>query len=57
MTRKRSLAAALCLLFLGSVALAQRFTLEQVMSSPFPDWLTAAEKAPRIAWMFNMTAS
>src|SRR4051794_25974465 len=26
------------------------FTLEQVMSSPFPSDLTAAEKANRIAW-------
>ena len=29
------------------------FTLEQVMSSPFPTALTAAAKANRIAWVFN----
>ena len=36
-------------------ALAQKrtFTLEQVISSPFPTGLTAAAKANRIAWVFN----
>src|SRR5215471_10701703 len=36
-------------------ALAQKgsFTLEQVISSPFPTGLTAAGKANRIAWVFN----
>ena len=29
------------------------FTVEQVMSSPFPTALTAAAKANRIAWVFN----
>jgi dipeptidyl aminopeptidase/acylaminoacyl peptidase len=29
------------------------FTLEQVMSSPFPTALTSAAKANRIAWVFN----
>jgi dipeptidyl aminopeptidase/acylaminoacyl peptidase len=29
------------------------FTLEQVMSAPFPTGLTAAAKANRIAWVFN----
>jgi dipeptidyl aminopeptidase/acylaminoacyl peptidase len=29
------------------------FTLEQVMSAPFPTGLTAATKANRIAWVFN----
>ncbi|HET9839988.1 MAG TPA: hypothetical protein VFR84_17300, partial [Candidatus Angelobacter sp.] len=32
---------------------APGFTLEQVMSSPFPTALTAAAKANRIAWVFN----
>ena len=31
---------------------AQRFTLEQVMSSPFPSDLVAAGKADRAAWVF-----
>src|SRR5579864_1039015 len=30
-----------------------RFTIEQVMSSPFPTNLTAAAKANRMAWVFN----
>src|SRR6185437_4233723 len=47
---------------LAATALAQNngiaqntggFTLEQVMSSPFPTALTAAAKANRIAWVFN----
>jgi dipeptidyl aminopeptidase/acylaminoacyl peptidase len=32
---------------------AANFTLEQVMSSPFPSNLTAAAKSGRIAWVFN----
>jgi dipeptidyl aminopeptidase/acylaminoacyl peptidase len=31
----------------------RRFTLEQVMSAPFPTGVTAATKANRIAWVFN----
>jgi len=45
-----------CLVFLSfSIAEAQQkssFTLEQVMSSPFPSNLVAAEHAGRIAWVF-----
>ncbi len=29
------------------------FTIEQVMSSPFPSELVAAQHSPRIAWVFN----
>src|SRR3974377_2465337 len=29
------------------------FTLEQVMSSPFPNGLTAAAHGSRVAWVFN----
>src|ERR1051326_410486 len=38
-----------------AACLAQKsaFTLEQVMSSPFPTALTAAARANRIAWVFN----
>ncbi|HVH58982.1 MAG TPA: hypothetical protein VM709_01575, partial [Candidatus Sulfotelmatobacter sp.] len=32
---------------------AQSFTVEQVMSSPFPDSLTAAARVPRVAWVFD----
>jgi dipeptidyl aminopeptidase/acylaminoacyl peptidase len=31
----------------------QGFTLEQVMSAPFPTGLTAAAKTNRVAWVFN----
>src|SRR5512140_1569528 len=31
----------------------QKFTLEQVMSAPFPNNLAAAEHSGRIAWVFN----
>jgi dipeptidyl aminopeptidase/acylaminoacyl peptidase len=33
---------------------AQSFTIEQVMSSPFPSELTAAKQGSRIAWVFNL---
>src|SRR5215472_15865546 len=33
---------------------AASFTLEQVLSSPFPSGLVAASNAPRIAWVFNL---
>src|ERR1700704_3547975 len=51
---------ALLTLALASAAFAQNssaqkaaFTLEQVMSSPFPTALTSAAKANRIAWVFD----
>jgi dipeptidyl aminopeptidase/acylaminoacyl peptidase len=37
----------------NSVAEKSSFTLEQVMSSPFPTALTSAAKANRIAWVFD----
>jgi len=40
-------------LFASRIATAQGFSVEQVMSSPFPDNLTAAARAPRIAWAFD----
>jgi dipeptidyl aminopeptidase/acylaminoacyl peptidase len=49
----RVLAFAICL---ATTALAQgqaSFSLEQVMSSPFPTALTTAPKANRMAWVFN----
>jgi dipeptidyl aminopeptidase/acylaminoacyl peptidase len=46
---------AVAVLFLLSVCVSaqQRFTLEQVMSAPFPSNLTVAEHSGRIAWVFN----
>ncbi|HVH71190.1 MAG TPA: DPP IV N-terminal domain-containing protein, partial [Candidatus Dormibacteraeota bacterium] len=40
-------------LFVPGMATAQGFTVEQVMSSPFPDNLTVAARAPRVAWVFD----
>ncbi|HYL85943.1 MAG TPA: prolyl oligopeptidase family serine peptidase [Candidatus Angelobacter sp.] len=42
-----------CALFVTRTAAAQGFTVEQVMSSPFPDNLTVAARAPRVAWAFD----
>jgi dipeptidyl aminopeptidase/acylaminoacyl peptidase len=39
--------------FVCLVAQAANFTLEQILSSPFPSELVAASSAPRIAWVFN----
>jgi dipeptidyl aminopeptidase/acylaminoacyl peptidase len=41
------------ILAVSSIAQTPGFTLEQVMSSPFPTALTAAAKANRIAWVFD----
>ncbi|MGZ4855980.1 MAG: hypothetical protein ACXVKH_12265, partial [Candidatus Angelobacter sp.] len=37
----------------SSIAQKPGFTLEQVMSSPFPTALTSAARANRIAWVFD----
>ncbi len=46
------LAFALLLVPVSGFAQA-KFTLEQVMGSPFPSNLTAAKNAPRVAWVFD----
>jgi Tol biopolymer transport system component len=46
-------AVGLIAFLLLSQPLQARFTLEQVMSSPFPTQLIAAEKGSRIAWVFD----
>ncbi|HVO78757.1 MAG TPA: DPP IV N-terminal domain-containing protein, partial [Candidatus Bathyarchaeia archaeon] len=44
----------LAFLLIASLSIhAGTFTLEQVLSSPFPSGLTAAAHAPRIAWVFG----
>ena len=40
-------------LFSSQLAVAGNFTLEQVMSSPFPSNLVAASHAGRVAWVFD----
>jgi dipeptidyl aminopeptidase/acylaminoacyl peptidase len=42
-----------CCLQCGAQAASRSFTLEQVLSSPFPTNLVRAEKADRIAWIFS----
>src|SRR5438552_16919611 len=51
-----SLLRCLTLALLGPAALAGQqptFTMEQVMSAPFPDELTAAPAGGAVAWDFN----
>src|SRR5512138_1790313 len=40
-------------LFTGSEASAQSFTLEQVMSSPFPSDLIVSKRGDKLAWAFD----
>ena len=35
------------------VCLAESFTLEEVLSAPFPHGLTSASHSPRVAWIFD----
>ncbi len=52
--RSSFLAVAIAFLVLFSVRLsAQTFTLEQVMSSPFPSELTVSKRGDRVAWAFD----
>src|SRR5437667_5930680 len=45
---------SVALFFLAVPVCAQQsFTLEQVMSAPFPSDLTAAKSVPRVAWVLN----
>src|SRR5712692_8134822 len=46
------LAVALLVIVTGRID-AQSFTLEQVMSSPFPSDLTVSKRGDRIAWAFD----
>lgn len=41
------------LLLLQNIIIAQSFTIEQIMSSPFPENLTAAPVGSRLAWTQN----
>jgi Tol biopolymer transport system component len=54
MNRFKLLLVSLSLILWSPVSRAQSaFTLEQVLSSPFPGGLVAAEHSNRIAWVFN----
>ena len=39
--------------FLPICCFAEGFTIEQVLSAPFPYGLTSASRAPRVAWVFD----
>jgi dipeptidyl aminopeptidase/acylaminoacyl peptidase len=53
----KSLRVIFFTLLVSVAAFAQSFTLEQVMSSPFPTGLTAAKQANIVAWAFNNKGS
>src|SRR5947208_16135201 len=40
-------------ILLPVVCLGESFTIEQVLSAPFPYGLTGASHAPRVAWVFD----
>ena len=40
-------------MLLPLVCLGETFTIEQVLSAPFPYGLTSASNAPRVAWVFD----
>src|SRR5439155_13909398 len=47
------LVVALGRMLLPVVCLGESFTIEQVLSAPFPYGLTSASHAPRVAWVFD----
>jgi dipeptidyl aminopeptidase/acylaminoacyl peptidase len=52
---KKILATAFfCLLLASSAAAQTPFTLEQIMSAPFPSDLTSARQGSRLAWVMNI---
>ncbi|MBZ5563199.1 MAG: prolyl oligopeptidase family serine peptidase [Acidobacteriia bacterium] len=56
MLKHRCAVGSICAAILAALSAAgqsQPFTLEQVMSSPFPTELTASPKGGKIAWVFN----
>src|SRR5947209_17652348 len=48
---------SLALLAASTTAFTQNFTVEQVMSSPFPTQLTSATHAEVVSWAFNNKGS
>jgi dipeptidyl aminopeptidase/acylaminoacyl peptidase len=44
---------AVVLVLLPVCCFAEAFTIEQVLSAPFPSGLTSAAHAPRVAWIFD----
>src|SRR6266853_4840734 len=48
-----ALGLATLLAMVAASAHAQSFTLDQVMSSPFPSELTVSKRGDRVAWAFD----
>ena len=44
---------AVVLVLLPVYCFCEAFTIEQVLSAPFPSGLTSAARAPRVAWIFD----
>jgi dipeptidyl aminopeptidase/acylaminoacyl peptidase len=49
----KSVVVTLGSILLPVVCLGENFTIEQVLSAPFPYGLTSASHAPRVAWVFD----
>src|SRR4030095_2563585 len=49
----RCIVVALVTVLLPVCCFAEAFTIEQVLSAPFPSGLTTAAHAPRVAWIFD----
>src|SRR5947208_14778412 len=47
------LVVTLASILLSALCLGESFTIEQVLSAPFPYGLTGALHAPRVAWVFD----
>src|SRR5437588_5886252 len=47
------LVVTLASILLSALCLGESFTIEQVLSAPFPYGLTSAAHAPRVAWVFD----
>ena len=49
----RCVVVAVVTVLLPVCCFAEAFTIEQVLSAPFPSGLTTAAHAPRVAWIFD----
>src|SRR6266852_2619231 len=53
MTRSALAVALVAFAFCAGASAQKSFTLEQILSAPFPSDLTAAKNGNRVAWVFN----
>jgi hypothetical protein len=49
----KSVVVTLGSILLPLACLGESFTIEQMLSTPFPYGLTSASHAPRVAWVFD----